>query len=158
VKQGIGPTDALSVGLFFINGGARTMIFAYLRTSVQKKNKISIEMQLAAIKEKAADLQLPELQESQVFVDRGVSGAKFKERQGLQELLQVLGEPSSFGSTLLVYRFDRLSRDINVMLEILGVLESNEIKLISVMESSLEFRQHPDAENVGSCSRLSGSV
>lgn len=95
-------------------------------------------MQLAAIKEKAADLQLPELQESQVFVDRGVSGAKFKERQGLQELLQVLGEPS-FGSTLLVYRFDRLSRDINVMLEILGVLESNEIKLISVMESS-EFR------------------
>ena len=62
------------------------MIFAYLRTSVQKKNKISIEMQLAAIKEKAADLQLPELQESQVFVDRGVSGAKLQERKGLQEL------------------------------------------------------------------------
>ena len=119
------------------------MIFAYLRTSVQKKNKISIEMQLAAIKEKVADLQLPELQESQVFVDRGVSGAKLQERKGLQELLQVLGEPSSFGSTLLVYRFDRLSRDINVMLDILGVLERNEIKLISVMESSLNSDNIP---------------
>lgn len=119
------------------------MIFAYLRTSVQKKNKISIEMQLAAIKEKAADLQLPELQESQVFVDRGVSGAKLQERKGLQELLQVLREPTSFGSTLLVYRFDRLSRDINIMLEILGVLERNEIKLISVMESSLNSDSIP---------------
>ena len=45
---------------------------------MQKKNKISIEMQLAAIKEKAADLQLPELQESQIFEDRGISGAKLE--------------------------------------------------------------------------------
>ena len=66
------------------------MIFAYLRTSVQKKNKISIEMQLAAIKEKAADLQLPDLQESQIFEDRGISGAKLEERKCLQELLTIL--------------------------------------------------------------------
>ena len=119
------------------------MIFAYLRTSVQKKNKISLEMQQAAIKEKAAELHLPEVHESHVFADRGVSGVKFKERKGLQELLQVLREPSSLGSTLLVYRFDRLSRDINIMLEILGVLERNEIKLISVMESSLNSDSIP---------------
>ena len=73
------------------------MIFAYLRTSVQKKNKISLEMQQAAIKEKAAELHLPEVHESHVFADRGVSGVKFKERKGLQELLQVLREPSSLG-------------------------------------------------------------
>ena len=119
------------------------MIFAYLRTSVQKKNKISIEMQLCAINEKAVELHLPELHESNIFEDRGMSGAKLKERKGLQELLQVLREPSSFGSTLLVYRFDRLSRDINVMLEILGVLEKNEIQLISVMESSLNSDNIP---------------
>lgn len=119
------------------------MIFAYLRTSVQKKNKISIEMQLAAIKEKAADLQLPELQESQVFVDRGVSGAKLEERKGLQELLTILQEPSSHHSTLMVYRFDRLSRDMGIMLKIMEVLENNEIKLISVMESSLNSDNIP---------------
>lgn len=100
-------------------------------------------MQQAAIKEKAAELNLPKLHENHIFEDRGVSGAKFKERKGLQELLQVLGEPTSFGSTLLVYRFDRLSRDINVMLEILGVLERNEIKLISVMESYLNSDNIP---------------
>lgn len=100
-------------------------------------------MQQAAIKEKAAELNLPKLHENRIFEDRGVSGAKLKERKGLQELLQVLGEPSSFGSTLLVYRFDRLSRDINVMLEILRVLERNEIKLISVMEYSLNSDNIP---------------
>lgn len=119
------------------------MIFAYLRTSVQRKNKISIEMQQAAIKEKAAELNLPKLHENHIFEDRGVSGAKFKERKGLQELLQVLREPTSFGSTLLVYRFDRLSRDINIMLKILEDLEKNGIKLISVMESSLNSDNIP---------------
>ena len=119
------------------------MILAYLRTSVQKKNKISIEMQQAAIKEKAAELNLPKLHENHIFEDRGVSGAKFKERKGLQELLQVLREPTSFGSTLLVYRFDRLSRDINIMLKILEDLEKNGIKLISVMESSLNSDNIP---------------
>ena len=80
------------------------MIFAYLRTSVQKKNKISIEMQLAAIKEKAADLQLPELQESQIFEDRGISGAKLEERKGLQELLD---NPS--GTVFALQHIDGLS-------------------------------------------------
>ncbi len=119
------------------------MIFAYLRTSVQKKNKISIEMQLAAIKEKAADLQLPELQESKIFEDCGISGAKLEERKGLQELLTILQEPSSRYSTLMVYRFDRLSRDVGIMLKIMEVLENNEIRLISVMESSLNSDNIP---------------
>ena len=110
---------------------------------MQKKNKISIEMQLAAIKEKAADLQLPDLQESQIFEDRGISGAKLEERKGLQELLTILQEPSSRYSTLMVYRFDRLSRDVGIMLKIMEVLENNEIRLISVMESSLNSDNIP---------------
>ena len=51
------------------------MIFAYLRTSVQRKNKISIEMQQAAIKEKAAELNLPKLHETHIFAARGATGA-----------------------------------------------------------------------------------
>jgi site-specific DNA recombinase len=102
---------------------------------VQKKNKISIEMQLDAIKKKIGELGLPQLHDTRTFEDRGISGAKFEERKGLQELLGILQEPASRHSTVMVYRFDRLSRDTRIMLSILEALEKNNIKLVSVMES-----------------------
>lgn len=111
------------------------MVFAYIRTSVWRKNTISMEMQLNAINKKADELGFSVLQQNNIFEDRGISGAKFEEREGLQALLRKLGEPSSIQRTLVVYRFDRLSRNMAVMMTILDVLEKNNIKLISVMEA-----------------------
>lgn len=91
-------------------------------------------MQLEAIQKKATELDLPKLKEEHVFEDRGVSGGKFKERKGLLALLEELKQPSARRGTLIVYRFNRLSRDTHIMMDILDVLEKNEIKLISVME------------------------
>jgi site-specific DNA recombinase len=129
--------------LVYFNQRRSIMLFAYMRTSVWRKNKISMEMQLEAIREKAIELHLSPLQENQLFEDRGISGAKLEERKGLQELLAILQEPSSHNSTLMVYRFDRLSRDMGIMLKIMEVLENNEIRLISVMESSLNSDNIP---------------
>lgn len=85
-KQGVGPTGILSVGSFLLmEVHDDTCIF----THIQCRRRIRYPSRCSwLLSRKAADLQLPELQESQVFVDRGVSGAKFKERQGLQELLK----------------------------------------------------------------------
>lgn len=109
------------------------MIFSYLRTSVWKKNKVTMEMQKEKINAKLDELGLPYPHSANVFEDRGISGAKL-ERPGLQALLEQLKKPESSQGTLLVYRFNRLSRSTSIMLEIMDVLEDNDIELISVME------------------------
>lgn len=110
------------------------MIFSYIRTSVWKENKVTMEMQQEAIHAKLDALGLPRPEPQNVFEDRGISGAKYEERPGLQRLLVELRQPSAAHSTLVVYRFDRLSRNSGIMITILDVLEKNDIELISVME------------------------
>lgn len=109
------------------------MIFAYIRTSLWRKNKVTMKMQMETIHAKLDDLGLTHPLDTNVFEDRGISGAN-PERPGLLALLERLRDPQVSGSTLIVYRFNRLSRDTNIMLNILDVLEENDIELISVME------------------------
>lgn len=116
-----------------IIGGSK-MIFSYVRTSVWKENKVTMEMQLEAIQQKADELGLSQVLKKNQYEDRGISGGKFEERPGLQNLLMRLMDKSNKGGTLIVYRFNRLSRNSNDLLKILEVLNKNKIELISVME------------------------
>lgn len=91
-------------------------------------------MQQNAIRKKLEELELPQPPPENIYEDRGISGATLDRRGGLQLLLKKLSSEGAKHSTLIVYRFNRLSRDSSIMIKILEVLSENEIELISVME------------------------
>lgn len=115
------------------------MIFSYIRTSFWKEDKVTLKMQQEAINSKTEEMGFSTIDPENIFEDRGISGGKFHERKGLQALLNELRKPSAYRSTLIVYRFNRLSRNTNAMMTILEILEENEVELISVMEPIPEF-------------------
>lgn len=109
------------------------MNYMYVRTSAWKKNKITMDVQKEAINAKLKEMSLPPVDPSNIYEDRGISGAS-QNRPGLNALLSHLKESDITGGTLFVYRFNRLSRDTQLMLEILDILEERNIDLVSVME------------------------
>lgn len=94
-------------------------------------------MQLEAIHRKVIQDQLGQPEELVVFEDRGISGAKFEERPGLLELLETIQKPAYRESKVLVYKFNRISRDLKLLIQILDSFDDNAIELISATEPIL---------------------
>ncbi len=102
------------------------MYAVYARQSVNKKESISIEMQVELCKS-----AVPEKEEVTVFEDKGFSGTNTK-RPAFQEMLALvrLGKVSA----IIVYKLDRISRSLADFARLLEELESINVKLFSCSE------------------------
>jgi DNA invertase Pin-like site-specific DNA recombinase len=92
------------------------MIFGYARVSRDDQN---IEMQIDALKKANANM---------IFTDVG-SGAVFN-RPELKKLMEVL-KP---GDTVIIWKFDRLSRSIKDLILLLDLIQKHGAKWISLSE------------------------
>lgn len=102
------------------------MYAVYARQSVNKKESISIEMQVELCKS-----AVPEKEEITVFEDKGFSGTNTK-RPAFQEMLALvrLGRVD----TIIVYKLDRISRSLADFAGLLEELEAVNVKLFSCSE------------------------
>lgn len=87
----------------------KSIVYTRVSTGMQVENT-SLEMQEAACKRKATDLQSAVVD---VFSDPGVSGAKFYTRPGIQAALASLR--SGEADTLIIYKMDRAGRDAGIL-------------------------------------------
>lgn len=94
-------------------------LIGYVRVSTREQNE---EMQIHALTQSGVD-------PSRIFVDKGVSG-RAKVKPARDEALQMLRP----GMTLVVWRLDRVSRDMMDMLTLLRSMEQNEQSLRSLTE------------------------
>lgn len=103
--------------------------FCYLRASVFKPNdpnKVSVSMQLELIKETYPDINF------QVFEDRNISGTT-KDRPGLNQLLEEV-KKSPKGGVIYIYRWDRLARNLLLMLELFDFFTEKDFRIISIAD------------------------
>lgn len=105
------------------------MSLAYIRTSISKKEKISLDVQREWIIKKAHELNLTT---PLFYEDCGVSGHQMDNRKGVSQLIQHLKQVTN--ETLLVYRYNRLSRNMLELLDLLELCERQNIVVVSVME------------------------
>lgn len=94
------------------------MYIGYARVSTEDQN---LDLQLAALKRYGCSI---------VYSDHGASGTKF-ERPGLKDALADLSE----GSTLVVWRLDRLGRSIGELIELVSQLNTQGIGFMSLTEA-----------------------
>jgi len=95
------------------------MMIGYVRVSTREQNE---EMQVHA-------LTMAGVNPNRIFRDKGVSG-RAKVKPGRDEAMQMLRP----GMTLVVWRLDRVSRDMMDMLTLLRSMEQNEQSLRSITE------------------------
>lgn len=95
------------------------MMIGYVRVSTREQNE---EMQVHALTMAGVD-------PNRIFRDKGVSG-RAKVKPGRDEAMQMLRP----GMTLVVWRLDRVSRDMMDMLTLLRSMEQNEQSLRSITE------------------------
>ena len=98
----------------------------YVRQSVERPDSVSLETQEALCRS-----ELPPETAVTVYSDRGFSG-KNTERPALQELMQAV-RAGEIG-TVLVYKLDRISRNLADFTQLLRVFESHRV----------EFRSHTE--------------
>lgn len=113
------------------------LIACYMRTSVWKEHKVSIEVQREYIESK-----LPSNQDVSYFVDRGFSGATI-DRPDFLKLIEWV-ESSKFPRTLYVWRYDRISRHVKEALNFIELCQTHHVEVVSVLEpipSSLGDKQ-----------------
>ena len=82
--------------------------------------------------EQHLDLQISALQAygcDEIFSDSGISGACF-DRPGLNDALQA----GSDGSTLVVWRLDRLGRSLSHLIAVIGRLNAEGVQFVSLTE------------------------
>lgn len=93
------------------------MLIGYARVSTDDQ---SFDLQTDALKAVGCD---------QIFVDRGVSGAK-RTRRGLAQALSAL----NIGDTLVVWRLDRLGRSLPHLIELISDLGKRSVEFRSLQE------------------------
>lgn len=93
------------------------MKYGYVRVSTKDQK---FDMQLQPLENYGCD---------RIFSDYGMSGTK-QDRQGLNELLNTLTE----GDTIVVYKLDRIGRNLKYLLEIMELLRAKKCNLISLTE------------------------
>ena len=97
----------------------------YARQSVDKKDSLSIEGQVALCKKYAGE-------EAAVYQDRGYSGKNIK-RPAFTELIRDVEEGRV--KKIVVYRLDRFSRSIADFSRLWELLERNRVEFLSVTEN-----------------------
>jgi len=111
----------------------RKKIIGYCRVSTDnQKEEGTIELQREAIKEysnlKGYDLV-------NIFEDEGVSGG-LEHRPGLANLFNFLEENSDI-EAVIIYKLDRLARDLYIQEHLIKKLEALKVRLISTKEEDL---------------------
>jgi site-specific DNA recombinase len=108
----------------------------YSRTSTAlQKEKETIAVQLDQLNEYA---KANKLEVVKVFKDEGVSG-DLEKRQGFANMYSFL-EDNEEVSTVVIYKLDRLARDLYVQEHLIRKLESIDVKLISTQETDLDSK------------------
>jgi DNA invertase Pin-like site-specific DNA recombinase len=116
----------------------------YTRCSIEKEGSISHEMQLDDM------MKLVEDSKYVVFSESNVSGDRELERRPvLQDALSALNK----GDELIIWKMDRLCRDIYKLGEILQVTERKKVTIRSYMEPTY-FEDNEDAEMMRGFSAL----
>lgn len=108
---------------------------AYLRVSSeeQARNGLGIDSQKTKITELA---KKKKLKVEKFYLDNGLSGS-LKERPGLNELLSDIENDGI--NNVLTYSIDRLARNLTLSLRIEDEFKKHNVKLYTVMESSLDI-------------------
>ncbi len=102
------------------------MYAVYARQSVNKKDSISIEMQVEMCRS-----AVPLNEETKIFRDKGFSGTNTK-RPAFQEMLALVHSGGVNG--IVVYKLDRISRSLADFARLLEILEAGNVKLFSCSE------------------------
>ncbi|MGN0584561.1 MAG: recombinase family protein [Ruminococcus sp.] len=102
------------------------MYAIYARQSVEKKESISIEMQIDLCK-----MCLPEHEKTGIYEDRGYSGTNTN-RPAFRKMLAEVKEGNIKG--IIVYKLDRISRSLSDFARLTELLEKQKVKLISYTE------------------------
>ncbi len=93
------------------------MKVGYARVSTEEQH---LDLQISALQAYGCDV---------IFSDQGISGVCF-DRPGLKEAL----EASSEGSTLVVWRLDRLGRSLSHLIAVIGQLADAGVEFVSLTE------------------------
>ena len=107
------------------NNKIKTVLYARYSSHLQRET--SIEAQRRAVEDYAEKNNMVIIQE---YVDRAVSGKKTDGRVSLQQLIE--DSKSSLFEAVLVYKLDRLSRNLRDRLNLEHTLMSNGVKVIPV--------------------------
>lgn len=103
------------------------MIFIYARQSLDKKDSISIDMQVEYCKREFDSENEP----YQVFCDKGFSG-KNTQRPAFSQMLDEI--MAGGADKIIVYRLDRISRSITDFAAVMDMLEQHNVSFISSTE------------------------
>ncbi|WP_081073845.1 recombinase family protein [Burkholderia territorii] len=93
------------------------MKIGYARVSTDEQH---LDLQLSALKKYGCD---------EIFSDQGVSGIRF-DRAGLRAALERIES----GSTLVVWRLDRLGRSLGNLVSVIGSLNARGVEIVSLTE------------------------
>ena len=108
-------------------------VIAYCRVSTgNQKSEGTVELQVKAIKDYC---KLSNLNLVSVFKDEAISGG-LENRLGLSELLLYLEKHSDI-SSVIIWKLDRLARDLYLQEHLIRKLEELNVTLISVKEPNL---------------------
>ncbi|MGN0592639.1 MAG: recombinase family protein [Ruminococcus sp.] len=99
----------------------------YARQSVEKRDSVSIEMQIELCRK-----LVPEGTETRVYEDKGYTGTNVK-RPAFQQMLAHIRSGEIEG--ILVYKLDRISRSLSDFARLSEELETHHVKLISYGEN-----------------------
>lgn len=113
------------------NNKKQGVIYYRVSTEDQAQTGVSLEQQRKACLDYAQRNNIEILER---FHDDGLS-AKTTDRQGLQDLLKFCAKNCKDVDYLIIYKIDRLSRNLNDYTNILVVLNKLKIKLISTTET-----------------------
>ena len=114
-------------------------LIGYCRVSTEnQKNEGTIELQIQDIKKFAEQNNYKLVK---IFQDNGVSGSlDWFERKGLNELFSYL-EANRFVDGIMIYKLDRLARDLRIQENIIYDLqEKRKKKIISIKEPDLDSK------------------
>ncbi len=114
-----------------LNSMPKGIIYYRVSTEDQAQNGVSLEQQKKACLEYALN---HDIEITKLFHDDGVS-AKTTNRKGLQELLSYCQKNYRNIDSVIVYKIDRLSRNVKDYATILMALEELQIKFISATET-----------------------
>jgi site-specific DNA recombinase len=104
----------------------------YTRVSTldQASEGVSLAMQEAKIK---LYCELHDLELTKIKEDAGISGKSIKGRPGIQEILEMIKGKET--QNVVIYKLDRLARNMKEACEISELMQANEVNLHSVSES-----------------------
>lgn len=117
---------------------AQTRVVAYCRVSTDnQKDEGTIGLQVDAIKEYC---ELNKLELVEVFEDNGVSGG-LEDREALAKMFDFIEDKTNAINGVVIYKLDRLARDLIIQENLIKDFEKRGVKLISTKETDLDSKE-----------------